>query len=80
MPKNFDFGFKTETMIRLAHVEAILRATRVMIPVPSRDALIKLIEDGTLIGRKTRYGYLVTEQSFKDFVKSLQPDAYQMIK
>jgi hypothetical protein len=80
MPRNYDFGFKTQTMLRLAYIEAVLRATKVILPVPTRASLIGLIENGTLVGHKTSYGYLVTEASFKDYVKSLQPDAYQMIE
>lgn len=65
-------------MLRLSHVEAILRASRIITPVPSRQTLIHYIEDGTLVGHKdpaTGY-YLVTEQSFKAWVKSFQPDAF----
>jgi hypothetical protein len=76
MPKHYDFGFSHEPCLRLSHVEEILKATRVILPIPTRQALINLIEDGTLKGHKTRYGYLVTEQSFKSYVRSLQPEAY----
>ncbi len=76
MHKHYDFGFSTEPCLRLTHIEDILRATRVIVPVPSRQTLVGLIEDGTLKGHKTRFGYVVTEQSFKAFVRSLQPEAY----
>lgn len=71
MPKHYDFGFSHDPCLRLTKVEEILRETRIIVPIPSRQALINLIEDGTLIGHKTRYGYIVTEQSFKAFVRVL---------
>ena len=76
MPKHFDFGFSHEPCLRLSHIEDILRETRVIIPVPSRATLIRRIEDGTLKGHKTKGGYVVTEQSFKAFVRSFQPEAF----
>jgi hypothetical protein len=76
MPKKFDFGFSHEPCLRLSAIEKILRETRVIDPVPSRQTLIRRIEDGTLRGHKTSAGYFVTEQSFKAYVRSFQPEAF----
>jgi hypothetical protein len=79
MPKNFDFGFIHEPCIRLYRIEEILRETKIIDPVPSRQTLIRRIEDGTLVGKKVRGGYLVTEQSFKKYVKSLIPELSMLV-
>jgi hypothetical protein len=76
MPNRFNFGFSHEPCLRLSAIEAILRETRVIVPVPSRQTLIRRIEDGTLRGSKINGSYLVTEQSFKAYVKSFQPEAF----
>ncbi len=74
--KRFDFGFKTETSLRLQRVEEILRSQRIFEPIPSRNTLIKLIEDGTLSGMKTSVGYVVYEYSFIQWVRSFQPQRF----
>ncbi len=79
MPKNYDFGFPAQSLLRLAYIEEVLRATKVIVPVPTRQTLIGLIEDGTLKGKKTSFGYVVLEASFKDFIKSLHPEGYEAI-
>ena len=74
----YDFGFKVHPKLRLCEIEQILRQTRVIVPVPSRSTLIKLIEDGTLKGlmpSHSQFGYLVYEDSFQEWVKSLQQEA-----
>lgn len=71
--KQFDFGFTHEPCLRLYRIEEILRETRIVDPVPSRMTLIRRIEDGTLEGWKVRGGYMVTEKSFRTYVKSLLP-------
>lgn len=73
MRKTFDFGFKLEPCLRLQRVEEILREQRIFDPIPSRNTLIKLIEDGTLDGLLTSVGYVVYESSFIAWVKSFQP-------
>ncbi|HEX8500775.1 MAG TPA: hypothetical protein VF659_09300 [Pyrinomonadaceae bacterium] len=77
--KNYDFGTKARPRLRLSHVEAILRATRVINPIPSRRTLIRRIEDGTLEGYKSEYGYYVFEDSFKAWLLSLHPEDYALI-
>lgn len=75
----YDFGFTVRPALRLREIELILRRTRVITPVPSRPTLIGLIESGKLEGRKLSHGWMVYEDSFKDWVKSLQPEEYAPI-
>lgn len=77
--RNYDFGFPVSPMLRLSEIEAILKQTRVIVPVPSRPTLIGLIEQGVLDGRKLSHGWCVTEVSFKAWVRSFQPEAYAAI-
>ena len=70
----FNFGFQIEPALRLSEVEKILRITRAIIPEPSRVNLISLIESGVLKGKLTSYGWIVYEDSFKEWVKSSQPE------
>lgn len=64
----YDFGFKVRPTLRLSRVEEILRATRIIEPVPSRRTLINLIQEGIIEGKQTRFGYVVYEDSFKDWI------------
>ena len=73
MAKPFNFGFRTETLMRLQRVEEILRAQEIFDPVPSRPTLVGLIEDGTLEGFRTSLGYVVYKSSFIAWVRSFQP-------
>jgi hypothetical protein len=75
----YDFGFKVRPALRLREIELILRRTRVITPVPSRPTLIGLIECGKLEGRKLSHGWMVYEDSFKEWVRSFQPDGYDTI-
>lgn len=77
MRRPYEFGFEVRPAMRLREIEAILRRTRVITPVPSRPTLIGLVEQGTLQGRKLSHGWIVYEDSFKDWVKSFQPEAYE---
>lgn len=76
--KKYNFGFTHKPSLRLSAIETILRETGVINPIPSRQTLIRRIEDGTLEGKKTKGGYLVTEESFKRYVRSFQPEAYML--
>ena len=71
--KAFQFGFNTETLMRLQRVEEVLREHEIFDPVPSRPTLVGLIEDGTLEGFRTSMGYVVYRRSFVAWVKSFQP-------
>ena len=78
MPNHYQFGFSHEPVLRLSYIEDVLKHTRAIVPVPSRQTLINLIEDGTLVGEKKSFGYIVTEKSFKAWVRSMQPEAYKL--
>jgi hypothetical protein len=77
--KKYNFDFAHEPCLRLYRIEEILRETRILDPIPSRKTLIRRIEDGTLTGKKVRGGYLVTESSFKQFIRSQQPQVFEMV-
>ncbi len=79
MRKPYEFGFDVRPALRLREIELILRRTRIITPVPSRPTLIAMIEDGRLAGRKLSHGWIVYEESFKEWVKSFQPAAYETI-
>jgi hypothetical protein len=79
MRRTYEFGFDVRPAMRLREIELILRRTRIITPVPSRPTLIAMIEDGRLAGRKLSHGWIVYEDSFKEWVKSFQPEAYEMI-
>lgn len=82
MAKVYEFPFKVRPAMRLREIEAALKSTRVIVPVPSRPTLIGLIEDGTLEGfkfsqaNKKSQSWLVYEDSFHRWVMSFQPEAY----
>jgi hypothetical protein len=73
MKRKYDFGFQTSQSLRLCRVEEIL--CDIIDPVPSRDTLVSLIEDGTLEGVKMSCGWVVYEHSFKAWVRSFQPQS-----
>ena len=79
MTKKYDFGCTHEPCLRLYRIEEILRETGIVDPIPSRQTLIRRIEDGTLKGRKVRGGYLVTEASFRNYVRSLMPEVFELV-
>jgi hypothetical protein len=75
MSVQYNFGFATRRALRLSEIEEILRNTRVIVPIPSRTYFLKRLEDGTLDGYRTQFGWLVYEDSFKNWVKSLHQEA-----
>lgn len=79
MKRQYQFGFEVRPVLRLIEIETILKQSRVIAPVPSRHTLIAMIEDGTLEGRKLSCGWVVYEDTFKAWVRSLQPEAYARI-
>ena len=63
--------------ISLTEVSRLIEQHRIITPVPSRPSLISLCENGTFEtvgGRPTRFGWLVYEDSFLEWVKSLSKD------
>lgn len=66
--------FHPRTKIRLSEIERLIKKHRIIIPPPSRQTLIKLCEDGTFEtvgGGPTAIGWLVFEDSFTQWVRSL---------
>ena len=61
-PVKIDFGFKIRPMLRLIAVERRIRQAG--LTVPSRPKLIQMVKDGIFEGKKTRFGFLVFEDSF----------------
>lgn len=60
--------------MRLSEIERIIKKDRILIPPPSRTKLLAMCEDGTLEtagDRPSRFGWLVYEDSFLRWVKSL---------
>jgi hypothetical protein len=74
MSFQYDFGFPTRRTLRLCEIEDILKRTRVITPVPSRSYFLNKLDEGTLEGHRTEFGWVVYEDSFKAWVKSLQQD------
>ncbi len=73
MPKlQYRFDFAPRPTLRLSEIQAIMREYRITGTPPSRDTLIELCEDGTLEANKTRFGWLVFEDSFDRWVEGLQ--------
>jgi len=65
---------KPPTMLRLAEIERIIRKERLIVPPLSRRMLIRLCDEGvfqTAPRTRPRDPYLVTEESFLKWVKSL---------
>lgn len=68
---------KIRTKLRLGEIERLIRKHRILIPAPSRPSLVALCEDGTFEtagGKVTKFGWLVYEDSFWKWVRSLDGD------
>lgn len=60
--------------LRLAEIDRLIRKHRIIVPPLTRRALLALCEDGTFetVGNApTKLGWLVFEDSFLEWVKSL---------
>jgi hypothetical protein len=68
----FRFDFAPRPTLRLSEIQEIMKAYRITGSAPSRDTLITLCEDGTFEAMKSRFGWLVFEDSFETWVRSLQ--------
>lgn len=75
------FDFKPRTKLKLSQIEYLIRKYRIIIPCPSRQTLIGMCEDGTFesaghdeegMPKPTRFGWLVFEESFLKWAKSLE--------
>lgn len=68
---------KIRTKLRLCEVERLIEKHRVIVPTPSRRTLINMCEDGrfeTAADPPGRIGWLVYEDSFWHWVRSLDHD------
>lgn len=68
----------TRPKLRLSEVERLIRINRIIVPPLSRRRLIEMCEDGTLKAaprRKATARYLVYEDSFLEWVRSLDDGA-----
>ncbi len=68
---NYELSFTIRPTLRLSRVRDILKAHRVIDPLPSRRNLIDLLEEGVIEGTLSRYGWLVYEDSFLKWLKEL---------
>lgn len=68
----YKFDFATRTMLRLSEIETIMKEHKIMRTPPSRNTLIEMCEEGVFEASKTRFGWMVFEDSFESWVKSLQ--------
>ncbi len=62
------------TKLRISEVERLIRIHRIIVPPLSRRTLVTMCEDGTLEyapRRQARANYLVYEDSFLNWVESL---------
>ncbi len=72
MKRTFDIQVRPK--MRLSEIERILKDNRAIVPVPSRQTLIRMCESGVLetpTGKPGRSGWLVYEDSFLKWLKSL---------
>ena len=68
-------NMETRPKMRLAEIERLIRKHRIIVPPLSRPTLCRMCEDGTFetVGSApTRLGWLVYEDSFLKWVRSLE--------
>ena len=66
--------FVPRPKLRLSEIERLIKEHRIIIPPPSRQTLVRMCEAGTFetVGaRPTSAGWLVFEDSFLKWLKSL---------
>jgi|GEM_PF-1565715 len=71
------FDIKPRTKLRLSEVERLIKIHRIIIPPLSRATLVNMCEDGTFEtagSGPTSVGWLVFEESFKEWVARLDGD------
>ena len=64
--------------IRLSEIERMIKKERILIQPPSRSKLLEMCEDGTFEtagNRPSRFGWLVYEDSFWRWVKTLDGES-----
>lgn len=68
---------KVRTKLRLGEVERVIKENRVIVPVPSRQSLIRLCESGkleTVGGAPTSLGWLVYEDSLWEWIREFDAE------
>lgn len=70
-------GITIRPKLRLSEVERLIEQHRIVVPCPSRQTLINWLEDGTLEGVPNSLGWLVYEDSFLAWVRSLEAPVRQ---
>lgn len=74
MAIQIEFGFAPRPKLRLAEIEALIEQHRIIVPPPSRQTLIHWIEEGTLQGKLTQLGWIVYQDSFVAWARSLEAE------
>ena len=70
--------FAPRPKLRLSEIERLIRKHRIIVPPLARQTLIAMCEDGTFEtagAAATRLGWLVFEDSFWTWVKSLEAES-----
>jgi len=65
------FDFQIRPALRLCDVEDIFITTRALGACPKRHTLIAMIESGELEGKLTRVGWIIFEDSLKQWLRQL---------
>jgi hypothetical protein len=68
------FDFPLRPKLRLSEVERLIKLHRIIVPPLSRATLVNMCEDGTFETAgdgPSSVGWLVYEDSFKDWVRNL---------
>jgi len=68
------FDFAPRPILRLCFIEEVIKKQSLITPPPSRPTLIALIERGDMEGKKTDFGYVVYEDSFRNWIKRMTTD------
>lgn len=66
---NYDFGFRVRKSLRLCRVMELLQQSEFMDPIPTRRNITDLLEEGTIEGKLTDYGWIVYEDSLLSWLK-----------
>lgn len=74
MAVQISLGFAPRPKLRLGMVETLIKQHRIILPPPSRQTLITWIEQGVLEGRLTQLGWIVYEDSFIKWARSLEAE------
>jgi len=64
MQNTLPFGVHIRPRYRLSEVERLIKKHRIIVPCPSRNTLIRMLEDGTFEGEFVRSVWFVFEDSF----------------